>query len=37
MEIADCGVKSQIVSALVEGNVKKALEGDESMGTIVEE
>ncbi|RLG13835.1 MAG: amino acid kinase [Candidatus Nanohalarchaeota archaeon] len=36
MEIADCGIKSQIISALVEGNVKKALDGDESIGTIVE-
>ena len=37
MKIADCGIKSQIISALIEGNVKMALEGDETIGTIVEE
>ena len=37
MKIADCGIKSQIISALIEDNITKVLEGNETIGTIVEE
>ncbi len=35
VELAEEGVRSQIVNGLVKGNVKKALLGDETIGTLI--
>jgi len=35
VELAEKGIRSQVISGLVKNNVKKALLGDESIGTLV--